>query len=1019
MKKYNTLNNITGWLVFLVAAATYMITAEPTTSLWDCGEFIATAYKLEVGHPPGAPFFLMLARVASLFAFGDVSSAALMVNYLSALASAFTVLFLFWTITHITRKFFVKSIEGHNIADLIIVLGSGVVGALAFTFSDSFWFSAVEGEVYALSSLFTAVVFWAILKWENVAHEKYSNRWLILIAYLMGLSIGVHLLNLLAIPAIVMVYYFKKYPVNWKGVLVALGISLALLGFVMYGIISGVVVLASKFELFFVNTLGMPFNSGIVFYFLVVISVLVFGIHYSLRKKKIILNTIISCVIMVLVGYTSYAMIIIRANADTPINENRPDNVFSLLSYLNREQYGDRPLLFGQYYNAPMEDVIEKDPYYFQKEGRYEISHYNYDLKYDSRFTTFFPRMYSPDPAHIMAYKSWSEVVGRQVEVVANNRARMESVPSFSENLKFFIKYQVGHMYMRYFLWNFVGRQNDEQGSGGILKGNWISGISFIDERLIGSQERLPESIKKDPSRNTYYFLPFLLGILGLILLLEQNKRDFTVTVLLFIMTGLAIVVYLNQTPYQPRERDYAYVGSFYVFALWIGIGVAAIYSWIKSEKMKLLRAVATVLLCLLLVPGIMAKENFDDHNRSGRYTAWAYAYNYLNSCAPNAILFTFGDNDTFPLWYLQEVEGIRTDVRVVNTMLLNTEWYIDQMKKKAYNSEPLPISMTPDQYGPGQRGRVYLFDQVKEYIPLKDAVAYAASNDPRTKTIKGYNQEIEHIPGKNFILNVDSLAAIQSGAVKPEDVKKLEKDILFRIEGNHIDKSQLAALDIIANNNWQRPIYFVACNNEATFGLDDYLQLEGFAYRLVPLKPENAPYLECGRVATDIMYNNLMRIFNYGRMEQPDVYMDHFNRRTLNVIKFRNLFAQLAQALIEENKNDSAIKVLDKCLELTPVSKIPDDINSIYIAQAYAMAGEYEKAKNLIERYTVALDEEMNYFFSLRKGLRQLIDYDIRYNLEALNQLASLSGNFDKGFLEKIEMVRNRYQGLYDQQNK
>ena len=1016
MKKFQTLNNIFGWAVFLVAAITYIITAEPTASLWDCGEFIATAFKLEVGHPPGAPLFMLMARVASLFAGSDVSRAALMINYMSALASAFTILFLFWTITHIARKSFVTD-GTFKPANYIIVLGSGVVGALAYAFSDSFWFSAVEGEVYAMSSLFTAAVFWAILKWENVADQKHSNRWLVLIAYLMGLSIGVHLLNLLAIPAIVMVYYFRKFKVTWKGALLAFGISIIVLAVVMYGIISGVLIAASWVELFFVNTLGLPFNSGVLFYAIVLVGLLVYGISFTIKKKKVILNTIIVCITMILLGYMSFAAIVIRANTDTPINEDKPNHVFALLSYLNREQYGDRPLLTGQYYNAPIEEVTETKPFYEPINGRYEVVRMGYDVKYDERFTTIFPRMYSSDRNHIMVYKNWGEVTGHQVEVVENNKTRIETVPTFGENLKFFFKYQVGHMYMRYFLWNFVGRQNDEQGSGGILKGNWISGINFVDEKLIGSQENIPASMKNDPSRNTYYFLPFLLGLLGLFFLFESNKRDFSVTTILFVMTGLAIVVYLNQTPLQPRERDYAYVGSFYVFAIWIGLGVAALYSWIKHEKSAVLRASIIVLLCGLLVPGIMAHENFDDHNRSGRYTTRAYAYNYLNSCAPNAILFTYGDNDTFPLWYLQEVEGIRTDVRIVNTMLLNMDWYISQMKKKAYLSEPLPISMKYEEYMASKRSRIYLFDQVKDNIALGDAVQFAASNDPRTKTIEGYSQEIEYIPGKNFIIPVDSTVVLNNGTVSRKNASKIVKEVQFSIKGNYIDKSQLATLDIIANNQWKRPIYFVSCNNSGTCGLDSYMQVEGFAYRLVPIKFESSGFLDCGGIDTDTMYNNIMNKYYYGRMNAPDVYLDQFHKRTLNVLRFRNVFVQLAQSLITENKKDSAIKVLDKCMELTPSTKVPHDYNSVYVAQAYYAAGANEKAAKIVRDYAYACNDELTYMFSLRRGLRALMEYDLQLNLEALTQLTTVAQHYDKNVYAEVDKIRNEFQTKYDAQ--
>jgi hypothetical protein len=1013
VKNFQKINNITGWLVFLVAATVYILTAEPTASLWDCGEFIATAFKLEVGHPPGAPLFMMIARVFTLFAGSDFASAAKMVNYMSALASAFTILFLYWTITHIGRKWIMKNNFTH-LSDIIIVIGSGVIGALAYTFSDTFWFSAVEGEVYASSSFFTAIVFWAILKWEDVADEKHSNRWIILIAYLMGLSLGVHLLNLLAIPAIVMVYYFKKYNVTWKGSLIAFGISILILIVIMYGIIQGLVVVASWFELGFVNTLGMPYNTGIIVYIVLLVGLLVYSLYTSIKKQKVLLNTILLCFTMILIGYLSFTAIIIRANSDTPINENKPNNVFALLYYLNREQYGDRPLIYGQYFNAPMDEVTEGKPRYTPLNGKYVVTGHTYDITYDSRFTTIFPRMYSSDPSHISVYRNWGDIKGHPVDVTEDGKTKTLFVPTFGENLKFFLSYQVGHMYMRYFLWNFVGRQNDEQGNG-ILKGNWLSGINYVDSRLLGPQDNLPPSLKNVPSRNTYYFLPFLLGILGLMFLLDRSKRDFTTTTLLFIFTGLAIVIYLNQTPLQPRERDYAYAGSFYAFAIWIGLGVMALHYWINHEKSKLPRAIATVLLCLVLVPGIMAIENWDDHDRSGRYTTRAYAYNYLNSCAPNAILFTYGDNDTFPLWYLQEVEGIRTDVRVVNTMLLNTDWYIEQMKKKVYNSDPLPISMNYIQYIEGKRSRVYLINQIKEAIDLKQAIAFVASDDPRTKTIQGYNDEIEYIPGKKFALPVDKANIFSNGTVSQKNAKLVLDTLYINARTNTLTKSQLLTLDIIANNNWKRPVYFVASYEDGTCWLNDYLQLEGFAFRLVPIKTESSR-TESGRIETSIMYDNMMNKFDYGRMDKPGVYLDQFQQRTLSVIRFRNNFARLGQALAQEGKKDSAIKVLDKCRHLLPSAKMPDDIFTVFIAEGYFMAGDTVKGTEVLNQYYNVCKSELDYFASLRPGFRSMIDYEVRYNTQAIEQMAQLAQMYKLPNLRDMMSKLNEYKLAFEE---
>lgn len=719
MNNYKRLNIIFGWITFVIASIVYLLTIEPTTSFWDCGEFISSAYKLEVGHPPGAPFFMIVGRFFTLFAGNDPTLVAKMVNALSALASGLTIAFLFWTITHLSKKIMSRE-DANETIQSIMIIGSGFVGALAYTFSDTFWFSAVEGEVYASSSLFTAVVFWAILKWENIADEKHANRWLILIAYLMGLSLGVHLLNLLAIPAIVMVYYFRKFKVTTKGIISALVISIVLLGFIMNIIIQGVVKIASWFELLFVNGFGAGFKTGVIVYVLILFGALIWGIYYTYKHKQVVLNTILAGIVVILIGYSSYAMIVIRSNANPPMDQNDPETLFSLLYYLNREQYGDRPLIRGQYYNAPIERTKEGKPTYTKMGDRYEITNYKPEYVFDNRFITIFPRMYSRESNHVEAYQQWAKIKGTPIQV-RDERGESQTLnkPTFVENIRFFIRYQVGYMYWRYFMWNFGGRQNDIQGHGfnnngskDIFQGNWISGIDFLDEARLGTQEDLPDRFKNNKARNRYYLLPFLLGLLGASFHYMKQKKDFVVVLFLFILTGLAIVVYLNQTPYQPRERDYAYAGSFYAFAIWIGIGVLTVFDALTKILPKGISSGLSILLCLILVPGIMARENWDDHDRSGRYTARDFAYNYLNSCQPNAILFTNGDNDTFPLWYAQEVEGIRTDVRVVNLSYLGADWYIRQIHRKAYESDPLPLTFTEDKYRQGTRDIVYILDQ-------------------------------------------------------------------------------------------------------------------------------------------------------------------------------------------------------------------------------------------------------------------------------------------------------------------
>jgi hypothetical protein len=714
LKSFKRFNNIFGWVAFAIAAIVYLLSMEPTGSFWDCGEFIASGYKLEVGHPPGAPLFMLLVRFFTMFA-PSTTMVPIFANALSALASAFTILFLFWSITHLARKAISNGANDFSLTRLILILSAGFVGAMAYTFSDTFWFSAVEGEVYATSSLFTALVFWAILKWEDEADRPYANRWLILIAYMMGLSIGIHLLNLLAIPAIVLVYYFRKYEVTRWGLVAALAISGILLITVLYGVIHGFVIFASKFELLFVNGFGLPYSSGVLFYALLVIVLLIAGLRYTYRRGKVLLNTILLGLTVILVGYSSYAAIVIRSSANPPMDQNSPDNMFSLLYYLNREQYGDRPLLYGQTFNAPAIDRKQGKATYIPKDGKYVVSSRKLSYVYDERFETLFPRMFSSEPQHVNAYKAWTNYTGRPVRVPGQDgNPQTLYVPTFGENLKFFFRYQVGFMYLRYFMWNFAGRQNDLQGHGDVLKGNWISGIPFIDNARLGPQDKLPSVLRSNKARNRYFMLPLLLGLAGLAFHYYRRSKDFWVVTALFVLTGFAIVVYLNQTPYQPRERDYAYAGSFYAFAIWVGLGVLALYELVRKAIDHPVAAAGTGVVCTLLVPVVMGVENWDDHDRSNRYISVDFGYNMLIGCKPNSILFTYGDNDTFPLWYNQEVEGVRTDVRVSNLSYLRGDWYIDQMKRKAYESDPLPLKMTHDKYHSGNRDVVLVADGLR-----------------------------------------------------------------------------------------------------------------------------------------------------------------------------------------------------------------------------------------------------------------------------------------------------------------
>ena len=992
MNKYKLINNISGWTVFLIAAITYLLTIEPSASYWDCGEFIATAFKLEVGHPPGAPLFMIMARFFSIFAPDNLSVAAY-INSFSALSAAFTILFLFWTITHFAKKLVIKGSEITN-NNIITIISAGIVGSLAYTFSDTFWFSAVEAEVYSSSSLFTALVFWAILKWEDVADKPYANRWIILIAYLMGLSIGVHLLNLLAIPAIVFVYYFRKYKPTKSGVLYAAITSLIILVSIMYGVIPGIVQIASKFELIFVNGLGLPFNSGIIAYAVLLISLIVYGLYYSLKKKKYLLNTILLSLTVIIIGYSSFTMIVIRSAANPPMDENNPDNVFALLSYLNREQYGDRPLFYGEYYNAPAIDSKKGSSTWIKKGDKYVESNIREKTIFDPRFETIFPRMFSRQPGHEGAYKQWAKIKGKQVIVDGEKIV----VPTFGENIRFFFRYQLGHMYMRYFMWNFAGKQNDVQGYGGILNGNWISGIPFLDSLMLGNQSEITEDMKTAKSRNTYYLLPLFLGLTGLFFVYFRNKHDFWVIMLLFFFTGIAIVVYLNQSPYQPRERDYAYAGSFYAFAIWIGLGVLSISKWFTFFLRDKIGPVAAGLVCLLAVPVVMGFQNYDDHDRSNRYAAHDIGYNYLMSCDPNALLFTFGDNDTFPLWYLQEVEGVRTDVRIINMSLLSVDWYINQMKQQAYLSAPVPTTLKENQYEQGNRDQVFVFERFKDYTDIKQIMQFVGSDNPDTKVQVTPELKMDYIPSKKLRLTVDPDIVIANGTV-PESMRDKIVNLDWTLNRSSVLKNELMMIDILAANNWERPVYFaISAATDSYIGLENYLRLDGFAYRLVPIETSNQDG-SLGMVNPDILYDNLMNKFKWGNMQSEDFYMDEIIVRQLNITKARTTFARLGMQLIFENKLDSAIEVFDKCLEILPDRQVPFDQFALSFVRGYYMAGNTEKGNALARIIADRFIDELNYYYSLDKNFFNNVDREVNLSLEVLkiiNQLAGQAGQVD-----------------------
>lgn len=996
MELFKKLNRIIGWVVFTIATIVYFLTVEPTASWWDCGEYISTAYKLQVGHPPGAPLFQLLGRFFSLFAFGDVSRVALMINIMSALSSSFTILFLFWTITHLAKK--IANLSGEmNAGKMYAVLGSGVVGALAYTFSDSFWFSAVEGEVYAMSSLFTAVVFWAMLQWEEDADEKHSIRWILLIAYLIGLSIGVHLLNLLAIPAIAFVYYFKKYKPTGKGMILTAIISVVLIGIIMTGIIPWIVKLSSLFELLFVNSFGLPFNSGTAFYFIVLIGLIVWGLRYTIRKGKVMLNYVLLSFTFILIGYSSFFVIIIRSNANPPIDENSPEDAISLLSYLAREQYGDWPILYGQYYNAPTIDLKDGNPIYVKdvKKGRYVITDDRKDTEpvYDPRFTTVFPRMWSNQKsAHIEMYKQYGKVKGIPIEVDDGEKAETRIKPTFGENLRFFFTYQISHMYLRYLMWNFSGRQNDIESQGEVENGNWLTGFKWFDEKILGlgPQDNLPDSMR-NPARNKFYMLPFLLGLAGLFYHLKVHKQDTLLVALLFIMTGLAIVVYLNQYPYQPRERDYAYAGSFYAFAIWIGLGVMALSDWLGKKLEPRIAALSVSAVTLLAVPVLMASQGWNDHDRSGKYAALDFASNYLNSCEPNAILFTNGDNDTFPLWYAQEVEGIRTDVRVVNFMLASGHWYIHQMMNKAYKSEPLPFTLSYDQYQNGVNNAVVFYNtKIQGNVDLKKVIDFIASENEDSKVTLSSGERINFSPTKKFKLTIDPATIMKNKAVPAYMADKIVPSIEWEVKQNYLYKNDLMLLDIIATNNWERPIYFANPNSiNKVLGIESYCHLEGMVYRFMPVKAENF-ISGVGGVDADGSYDIFMNKCKWGNLKAPGVYVDRESARN-SIIPKQN-FMRVAESLVTNDEKQKAINLLDLCLKEFPDNKIVYDMYMIPFADVYYEAGAIEKGNAIAERVFNVYRQNLEYYNRLNNRLFKYYETDYNQALTVIQRLSMMA---------------------------
>ncbi|TXE06387.1 DUF2723 domain-containing protein [Seonamhaeicola algicola] len=1065
-KKWNTL---LGWFSFLVALITYSLTVEPTVSFWDAGEYILTSSKLQVGHPPGAPLFQMFGAFFSIFAL-EASQIGWMMNMMSAVSSAFTILFMFWTITILLKKLVGNTDD--NQPKALAILGSALVGSLAFTFTDSFWFNAVETEVYAMATLIMSVLFWLGLRWEQDMNTPRGNRWLILIAFIIGLSFGVHFMGLLTIPAIGLVYFFKNYKtVTVKNFIIANIASVAVLLFVFKFLAPNILKVFSASEIFFVNTAGLPFNSGSIIAGIVLVAIIFYAIKYTRQKNYVHLNTAILCLTFVIIGFSTWLMLPIRANANVVINENNPSSARELLAYYNLEQYPETHLFYGPQFTDMYAALDENNPYKDDKpkyekdeqKGKYVVvnDYKNARQNYNSKHASFLPRMWSSEHAeNYMMFSGFlnfklkpeyqmdndlrnlvnnfkKEVAQGNVDYEDyNNFLKRYAVnyfdvekPSLADNLRYLFEYQLGYMYWRYFMWNFTGRQDDIQGRYD-NHGNWLSGIKPLDNWHIGyPQENLPSDVKNNKARNTYYLLPLILGIIGFFFLFNKDKKLFWVMLVFFLFTGIAIQVYTNVRPFEPRERDYSVVGSFYVFALWIGFGVYAIYDVIKTYIPKKLAAPIITVICLILVPGILAANNWDDHDRSEKYTAQAMARKYLDSCAENAILFTIGDNDTFALWYAQEIEGYRTDVRIVNTSLFQTDWYIDQMKRKAYESDPVPSQLTHKDYRHGTNDYVRIAPISNDTIQIKEALNFITSDNPKTRfkfyleqftetDVRAYpSQELNarYIPTKFLRLPVNKENAIKHGIVKPKDADKIVPHIDIEIGSGALYKNRLLMLDIVANNDWKRPIYFTggSFGDDDYIWMKDYLQLDGMCYKLVPIKTEvdRANPFDMGRVDADLMYEKVKK-WNWGNSGSPDIYHDTETRK--NSITYRGNLARLIEQLINEGKLEKAEEIADIAMKNMPVDYFGYyTLLEPYIG-AYYEVGNKEKAQQLFKDVAVKYQENLKYYSSLSLQNQERLFEDIYTDIQRYKALIDVLIRHDIEFANTEGDVFNDYLRLF-----
>lgn len=1001
----NNLQGKLGVLMFLISLVVYILTLEPTTSFWDCSEFIACAYNLEIGHAPGAPLFMLLGRFFSLFAGGNVTKVAYMINMVSAVSSALTIMFLFWIICWFAKKLIEKSkYEYTKQTKQLIVFLSAAIGALSYAFTDSFWFSAVEGEVYATSSLFSAIVFWAILKWEEAEKGWKSTRWIVLIFYLLGLSVGVHLLNVLTIPAMALVFYYKTYKPSTKGVLTSLGISFLLVVGIIFIIIPGIATSAAYADLFFVNSLSLPVYSGALFFVIGTAVILYFAYKKTLNHRKKWIKTAVLCFSFWLIGYSTFTVLVIRSNSNPFVDMNNVENIFGLVDYLNREQYPKRPLFYGNSYNSPVVDIQKRYNYKLYN-GKYHKDELNAKYIYDKNTLSLFPRMASDEPHHAEAYQNWVKISGKKVKVEqGDGSSQTIVVPTFFDNLKFFFSYQLGHMYFRYFMWNFSGRQNDIQGRGGKKNGNFITGIPFIDKAMIGEENLGSKTENQLKSRNKYYALPLLLGLLGLAFQYKKDKVNFMVNLMLFVLTGIAIVVYLNEIPITPRERDYAFVGSFFAFAIWIGLAFTAIIENIKQIRNSKTVMLISAIILFIIAPINLISDNWDDHNRSNRYTARDYAKNLLSSCEENAILFTSADNDTYPIWYLQEVEGYRKDVRQILQPFISIDWYGQQLNQEYGNRKSLNISLKDTNLLMKNNRYFPIINKIDSAIELNEAINFITSKDPRTKVQANNGETLSYLPGKKIMVKVNKENLQNSCSYFKNSFEQIPESIEFEPINRFLYREEFLILDIIAKNDWKRPIYFNNPIQVEKLGLQDYLYREGLLYRLLPFKKGLPMQLAKSKNLKE--YQTITGKFKWGNVNHPDVFLDYQNILAISQFGYRQMFAEIAKELISLGEKEKALDLLNLAMETFPLERVPHSYFIQEIVEAYYLADENEKAESIVSYLK-------NQFELKTKVVITEMDNESRIDLYVLQSLIEITENKSSKLSGELARLFEKYYGL------